>query len=529
LANLDGKNLSSFYGVIAVVNANVDDSNDGGKNMSLGIKTEWGQNNWRWCSKCQGLAYGGNPAGPCPAGTTHSLDGFNYALAINIPDFPGQNNWRWCKKCGGLAYAGHGAGRCPAREGHDFSASADYRLALGKVGFPGQNNWKWCKKCEGLAYAGSPTGPGPCPAGDKHDHSSSGDYTLVAPAFTYEDHLDGAFGAHEMGHCFGLQRHAHCNSLMTPEPPPDSRDYCDPWDLMGNNQTFNNTASRFGRSGSGLSAANLSWLGWVKEDRIYTVNAARSTSETIKLAALSEPKAPGYLMARIVAPDRIFTVEYRQRTGWDRGLPGDAVVIHELVSPYILGQNNWRWCSKCQGLAYAGLGAGPCPAGGNHDHAASEDYALLHDTSDFKGQNNWRWCSRCQGLAFAGTGPGGCPAGGDHELTRSYDYRLMLNDNSFPGQSNWRWCRRCNGLAFAGGAPGVCPGRGLVSSLLPRISSIQHDHSGSGDYTLLHFGTAETFLLQTRQAGERWVDFQRGVGVKVVAIDTTLHTATVIV
>ena len=116
--------------------------------------------------------------------------------------------------------------------------------------------------------------------------------------FGYVDHLSNAFGAHEMGHCFGLG-HAHCA-----DKDPSVVDYCDPWDVMGDNRTFNNTASRFGTSGSGLSAGNLARLGWIKEDRIYTVPGSRTRGETIKLAALSEPTATRYLMARIITPDR---------------------------------------------------------------------------------------------------------------------------------------------------------------------------------------------------------------------------------
>lgn len=508
-----GFRRSDFYGVIAVVNADVDDSNDGASNLALGIMADWGQNNWRWCNKCEGLAYGGNPAGPCPAGTTHDFStSSDYRLAINMPTFPGQNNWRWCKKCGGLAYAGNGPGPCPAGKAHDHSESADYRLAFGKVGFPGQNNWKWCNKCQGLAFAGDPKGLGSCPAGDNHTHVGSGDYTLVTPALSYENHLDTAFGAHEMGHCFGMQ-HAHCAGKA---PKAEGGDYCDPWDLMGDNRTFNNSASRFGRSGSGLNAGNLSRLGWIPEDRIYTASGSRSRGETITLAALSQPEAKGYLMARIISPDRIFTVEYRQRTRWDRGLMGDAVVVHELRTPYTLGQNNWKWCGKCLGLAYAGFGAGPCPAGEVHDHSGSSDYGLVHDTSDFKGQNNWRWCNKCQGLAFAGAGEGNCPAGGVHDLSRSYDY-LLLTDSSFPGQNNWRWCKKCKGLAFAGAptSPGICPAGG------------KHDHSASGDYTLLNFGTDEPFLLRSITTGQRWADLFRGVGAVVDRIDTSAYAATV--
>lgn len=133
------------------------------------------------------------------------------------------------------------------------------------------------------------------------------------------------------------------------------------------------------------------------------------------------------------------------------------------------------------------------------------------------GQSNWRWCNKCQGLTFGGAGAGNCPAGGVHDLSTSFDYLLLLDDNRFPGQNTWRWCKKCQGLAYAGApsGPGICPAGG------------KHDHSASGDYTLLNFGADEPFLVQTRKAGGRWVDFQRGVSVLVEGIDTVSYTATV--
>jgi len=40
-------------------------------------------------------------------------------------------------------------------------------------------------------------------------------------------------------------------------------------------------------------------------------------------------------------------------------------------------QHDWRWCDKCQGLFYAGISLGVCPAGGSHRVGGSTDYALL--------------------------------------------------------------------------------------------------------------------------------------------------------
>ncbi len=92
-------------------------------------------------------------------------------------------------------------------------------------------------------------------------------------------------------------------------------------------------------------------------------------------------------------------------------------------------QDNWRWCNKCQGLAYAGNpSVGACPAGGTHDHAGSGNYILVLDSPipiPFT-QDNWRWCNKCQGLAYAGNpSVGACPAGGTHDHAGSENYTLI--------------------------------------------------------------------------------------------------------
>jgi hypothetical protein len=135
-------------------------------------------------------------------------------------------------------------------------------------------------------------------------------------------------------------------------------------------------------------------------------------------------------------------------------------------------------------------------------------------------QSNWRWCQRCQGLAYAATGAasGVCPAGGAHALGASLDYRLILGATTLPGQPSWRWCRKCQGLAFAGHPnPGVCPAGG------------RHDHAASGEYTLLTFAADEPFLLSSRKAGDRWLNFETGTSVFVEAIDPVGRTATITV
>ena len=91
-------------------------------------------------------------------------------------------------------------------------------------------------------------------------------------------------------------------------------------------------------------------------------------------------------------------------------------------------QDNWKWCEKCQGLTYGetdGVGhSKKCPEGEFHSLERSVNYVLIVDTRA-KGQDNWRWCEKCQGLTY-GVGPQKkCPEGGLHSLGRSANYTLM--------------------------------------------------------------------------------------------------------
>ena len=119
----------------------------------------------------------------------------------------------------------------------------------------------------------------------------------------------------------------------------------------------------------------------------------------------------------------------------------------------LLWQNDWRLCSKCMGMAFAG-GATPgaCPAGGTHDHTGSGNFAFAHNTPSAPGQRDWRWCSKCMGMTFGGAPWTTCPAGGVHDLGHSGEYTIVRN-----GQANWRLCSKCHCLCSAGGE---CPARG---------------------------------------------------------------------
>ena len=174
----------------------------------------------------------------------------------------------------------------------------------------------------------------------------------------------------------------------------------------------------------------------------------------------------------------------------------------------LVWQQEWRWCSKCMGMAYGGGTKGPCPAGGTHDHGGSGNYGFSHNAPWTPGQREWRWCSKCMGMTFSGPGSkrGACPAGGKHDLRASGNYTLVKN-----GQAGWRACRKCQSLAFGAGQ---CPAGGAHEFGKRRRPPIGAPTSATGDYWLT--GVAPD---TAGQPGWLWCDrcqsMTRGAGVCV--------------
>lgn len=314
------------------------------------------QDGWRWCHKCQGLFFGGVPnagttGGVCPVDRQpHSRQGSgSYILNLQIVREGDQPGWRWCRRCQGLFFAGAGSS-CPAGRTHRDSGG-QYVLAFDTADVPAQSNWRFCHKCRGLFFGGVPNAGavgGRCPKdGGAHSAVQSGNYVLV---------LDQGIEASELyqpgwrfcGACLGL--------FFAPNP-----------------------VSHCPVGGRHVNAGNSYVMGY------------------------SSPGAPG------------------QEPG-----AGHA-------------QSHWRWCRKCQGLFFGGRPlAGPqlgrCPADqGPHSPDASGDYRLFNDAPVFKsgttapGQDDWRCCSKCQGLFFGGVAGGGvCPVDKQpHDRSHSGNYTVL--------------------------------------------------------------------------------------------------------
>ncbi|MDR7520223.1 MAG: hypothetical protein QN123_11730, partial [Armatimonadota bacterium] len=136
------------------------------------------------------------------------------------------------------------------------------------------------------------------------------------------------FIAHEMGHCMGLDHSWSAN--------PDTV-YGDRWDIMSAMNVWTFQSNYGAPAGPGLNAPYLRKLASIPSSRIWMPNKSTPIA-TVTLAALSEPQAPGFLVVEVppkfLRPqqDVTYSVEFRGRQGWDKGIPTDTVLIHETRS-----------------------------------------------------------------------------------------------------------------------------------------------------------------------------------------------------
>jgi hypothetical protein len=82
---------------------------------------------------------------------------------------------------------------------------------------------------------------------------------------------------------------------------------------------------------------------------------------------------------------------------------------------------------------------GVCPADQqSHDASQSGHYANYFDDNPVAlpvgGQNDWRWCYKCEGFFFAGNpSQGVCPADGNaHDASQSGKYKLVFEPPPVP-------------------------------------------------------------------------------------------------
>lgn len=85
-----------------------------------------------------------------------------------------------------------------------------------------------------------------------------------------------------------------------------------------------------GPAGPDMNATTKDRQGFLPPDRVLQLRPAAPTrAQQVRLAALNRPEAAGYLMVRVKLRTSSLTIEFRQRSFWDRGIPNDAVLVHQ--------------------------------------------------------------------------------------------------------------------------------------------------------------------------------------------------------
>jgi hypothetical protein len=128
--------------------------------------------------------------------------------------------------------------------------------------------------------------------------------------------------AHEMGHGFGLP---HSNNFDGDSDPYDS-----PWDVMSS--AFRNAVDTgpYGRQGKHHTAYHKARLGWLAPSEVLVINDGDVANVVIDHMALQSTTNLRAVEIPIPGTDDWYTVEVRDRVGYDAQLPGNAVVISHV-------------------------------------------------------------------------------------------------------------------------------------------------------------------------------------------------------
>jgi hypothetical protein len=159
----------------------------------------------------------------------------------------------------------------------------------------------------------------------------------------------------EMGHGYGML-HSRVDG--------STDDYQDPWDTMSTwDGCYYASSPDYTLIGPGLCAANMRYMAWLDESRVWKSSSAAFSQQVI-LRPLHARSLPGHLAAEVPGTPGNFLVEFRVPEDWDVAFPRAAVFVHRLSDGHsyrMIGSNGssdlvagdrftagsevWRWSS----------------------------------------------------------------------------------------------------------------------------------------------------------------------------------------
>jgi hypothetical protein len=160
--------------------------------------------------------------------------------------------------------------------------------------------------------------------------------------------LSTEFAMHEIAHGLGLN-HSFDDSGNNCGGQPG--EYCDPWDIMSAQATYQFVDANWlvagnpSGGGPGLDAPGLLRMGWIPgENQPHFQN--EGDEQMFKIRALSHPRGTEPLVVILdvgseVPFEGIYTIEYRQGDGWDRGFvtsPGSPPAVRNSGGTVLVHQ-----------------------------------------------------------------------------------------------------------------------------------------------------------------------------------------------
>jgi hypothetical protein len=95
----------------------------------------------------------------------------------------------------------------------------------------------------------------------------------------------------------------------------------------------------FGLAGPGLNGEYLAGLGWLTSSEpflqqvvYYDAGPVCSTPQTVTISALNAFSTGPMVIKIPISKGEHYTVEFRQKSGWDKAIPRSAVLINEVHS-----------------------------------------------------------------------------------------------------------------------------------------------------------------------------------------------------